>query len=98
MPPTLRNTTAAGRLACTERIDDATASDKVARVCGINANLLSSWVRLHERVGTAAPIRDVVEMTMPEPPAFVPVQIAAVAEQPTSSSTCRDAICAMLAN
>jgi transposase len=59
---------------------------KVARTCGINANVLSNWVRLHERAKAPAAARtgEVVEMA----PAFVPVRLepkAAAAH--TASST-----------
>ena len=48
---------------------------KIARTCGINANVLSNWVRQHERseCGTAAPQGEVIEM--PAAPAFVAVHI-----------------------
>ena len=48
---------------------------RVARTCGINANVLSNWVRQHERGkggGTAA-IGDVIEI--PAASAFVAVQM-----------------------
>lgn len=47
---------------------------KIARTCGINANVLSNWMRLYERgtVAAAAARGDVVEM---QSPAFVAVQI-----------------------
>lgn len=56
---------------------------KVARKCGINANVLSSWVRLHERVKAPAPAAsgEVVEMA----PAFVPVQLESAAQQAAST-------------
>ena len=46
---------------------------EVARTCGINANVLSNWVRLSERAKATAPTPggEVVEMARP---AFVPVQ------------------------
>lgn len=48
---------------------------KIARTCGINANVLSNWVRQHERskCGAAAPQGEVIEM--PAASAFVAVQI-----------------------
>jgi len=58
---------------------------KVARKCGINANVLSNWVRLHERAKTAAPAAtgEVVEMPAA---AFAPVQLEpTAAEQPAST-------------
>jgi transposase len=59
---------------------------KVARKCGINANVLSNWVRLHERAKAtpAAASGEVVEM--PASTAFVPVQLGPTApEQPVST-------------
>ncbi len=48
---------------------------KIARTCGINANVLSNWVRQHERskCGAAAPRGEVIEM--PAASAFAAVQI-----------------------
>lgn len=48
---------------------------KIARTCGINANVLSKWVRQHERIkcGAVAPRGEVIEM--PGASAFVAVQI-----------------------
>jgi len=48
---------------------------KIARTCGINANVLSNWVRQHERIkcGAAAPRGEVIEL--PAASAFVAVQI-----------------------
>jgi transposase len=56
-----------------------------ARTCGINANVLSNWVRLHERAKVPAPARtgEVVEMA----PAFVPVRLEPKAAAPTAAST-----------
>jgi transposase len=47
---------------------------RIARVCGINANVLSNWMRLHERgkSGGAAPRGEVIEMPAS---AFVAVQV-----------------------
>jgi transposase len=55
---------------------------KVARTCGINANVLSNWVRLHERAKAPAAARsgDVFEMA----PAFVPVHLEPKAAAPTT--------------
>ena len=49
---------------------------RIARACSINANVLSNWVRLHERAkaGAAAASGEVIEMPTPS---FVPVQIEA---------------------
>jgi transposase len=48
---------------------------KIARTCGINANVLSNWVRQHERgkCGAAASRGEVIEM--PTASAFVAVQV-----------------------
>ena len=48
---------------------------KIARTCGINANVLSNWLRQHERgkEGAAGPRGDVIEM--PAASAFVTVQV-----------------------
>ncbi len=49
---------------------------KLARDCGINANLLSTWIRKHERKGLAK--QAVVEAVSP---VFVPVHIEAAEPQ-----------------
>ena|SRR5688572_612772 len=58
---------------------------KVARKCGINANVLSNWVRQHERAKAAPPAAsgEVVEMAAA---AFVPVQLESTAPQPATST------------
>ena len=58
---------------------------KVARACGINANVLSNWVRLHERGnGAGAQSRgEVVEMPAP---AFVAVRMEPAPAQPEESA------------
>jgi len=48
---------------------------KVARVCGVNANQLNSWVRQRERALTARPNSPSGEVVEVPAPAFVPVQI-----------------------
>jgi transposase len=55
---------------------------RIARMCGINANVLSNWVRQHERgkCGAAAPRGDVIEM--PAASAFVAVQVDSVPPVP----------------
>ena len=55
---------------------------KIARTCGINANVLSNWVRQHERskCGAAAPRGEVIEM--PTASAFVAVQIDSTTPPP----------------
>jgi transposase len=57
---------------------------KLARECGINANLLASWIRLEGRSKVAVDTRsDVVEISSP---AFMPVRVeAAVPEQPEAT-------------
>lgn len=55
---------------------------KLARDCGINANLLSTWVRKHERKALAAPA--VVDDDSVSP-AFVPVHIEAAVPQGQTS-------------
>ena len=52
---------------------------KIARACGINANVLSNWMRLHERgkSGGAAPRGELIEM--PTAPAFVAVEVESTA-------------------
>jgi len=48
---------------------------RIARTCGINANVLSNWVRQHERgrCGAAVARGDIIEM--PAASAFVAVQV-----------------------
>ena len=55
---------------------------KVARTCGINANVLSNWLRQHERGkgGAAAPQGDVIEM--PAASTFVAVQVDSATPPP----------------
>ena len=55
---------------------------KVARTCGINANVLSNWLRQHERGkgGAVAARSDVIEM--PATSAFVAVQVDSAASPP----------------
>jgi transposase len=55
---------------------------RIARTCGLNANVLSNWVRQHERGkrGAAAPRGDVIEM--PVASAFVAVQVDSVPPVP----------------
>lgn len=54
----------------------------IARTCGINANVLSNWVRQHERskCGAAAPRGEVIEM--PAASAFVAVQVESASPAP----------------
>lgn len=48
---------------------------RIARLCGINANVLSNWVRQHERGkgGDVVPKSDVIDM--PSTSAFLAVQV-----------------------
>jgi transposase len=63
---------------------------KIARTCGINANVLSNWVRQHERgrCGAAVTRGDVIEM--PAASAFVAVQVDSVAPAPASVAPALD--------
>ncbi len=56
---------------------------KIARKCGINANVLSNWVRLSERAKATAPAAggDIIEIPAP---AFVPVQLESKPPPPPS--------------
>ena len=58
---------------------------KVARTCGINANVLSNWLRQHGRGkgGAAAPRGDVIEM--PSASAFVAVQVDSAPRPPAAA-------------
>lgn len=58
---------------------------RIARTCGINANVLSNWLRLHERgkSGATQPRGEVIEMPAP---AFVAVQMEAAPTQPPAAS------------
>ena len=57
---------------------------RIARTCGINANVLSNWVRQHERgrCGAAAARGDIVEM--PAASAFVAVQVDSALPAPVA--------------
>jgi transposase len=57
---------------------------RIARTCGINANVLSNWVRQHERGngGAAAARGDIVEM--PAASAFVAVQVDSALPAPVA--------------
>jgi transposase len=59
---------------------------KIARTCGINANVLSNWLRQHERGkgGAVAARSDVIEM--PATSAFVAVQVDSTASPPSPRS------------
>jgi transposase len=63
---------------------------KIARTCGINANVLSNWVRQHERskCGAAAPRGEVIEM--PAASAFVAVQVDAAPPEPVPATPTLD--------
>lgn len=57
---------------------------RLARDSGVNANLLSTWVREHERGKVKAAVRhEVIEMPSA---AFVPVQMEAARPEPTMPS------------
>ena len=58
---------------------------KVARKCGINANVLSNWMRQHERANAVPPAArgEVVEMAAA---AFVPVQLEPARPEPVMTS------------
>lgn len=60
---------------------------KIARTCGINANVLSNWLRQHERSkGVAVAARsDVIEM--PATSAFVAVQVDSATSPPPPPRT-----------
>lgn len=58
---------------------------KVARKCGINANVLSNWVRLHERAMAAAAAASGEVLEMPAP-AFVPMQLESTAQEQAAST------------
>lgn len=58
---------------------------KVARKCGINANVLSNWVRLDERAKAAAAAASGGVVEMPAP-AFVPVQLESTAQEQAAST------------
>jgi len=53
---------------------------KIARTCGVNANVLSNWLRQHERSKGVAARSDVIEM--PATSAFVAVQVDSAALPP----------------
>jgi len=49
---------------------------RIARECRVNANLLSDWIRRHEREQAAGDAVFEIGMCMPdEPAAFIPVQV-----------------------
>jgi transposase len=56
-----------------------TSLARVARLCGINANVLSNWVRQSERgkAGAVVPKADVIEL--PAASAFVAVEVSSAA-------------------
>lgn len=58
---------------------------RIARVCGINANVLSNWVRQDERQrgGSAAPGGDIIDV--PAAPAFLAVQLAPTPAAPAAA-------------
>jgi len=62
---------------------------KLARECGVNANQLNSWVRLHERkmARAALPNINVLEV---QAPAFVPVHVDAAPATSAKASVSMD--------
>jgi transposase len=58
---------------------------RIARTCGINANVLSNWVRLHERgkAGGASVSGDVIEMAAAS--AFLAVQVDPAPQPPSAA-------------
>jgi transposase len=65
---------------------------RLARECGVNANQLSTWVRVHQRAAettatTSAPLGEVVETC---PAAFVPVHIHGAPHRPEHVSVTLD--------
>jgi transposase len=63
---------------------------RIARTCGINANVLSNWVRQHERgkSGAVAPRGDVIEM--PSASGFVAVQVESAPPVPAPAAAALD--------
>lgn len=55
---------------------------KIARTCGINVNVLSNWVRQHERGEGGAAARQGEVIEMPAASAFVAVQVDSVLPPP----------------
>lgn len=53
---------------------------KIARECGVNANQLTTWIRLDERAQLAA-------TQAPPPLSFVPVRIEPAASEPVASES-----------
>ena len=70
---------------------------RIARLCGINANVLSNWVRQHERSkdGTASSRGDVIDI--PQASAFVAVAVDPAAP-PSPTPTLQWAVRARLPN
>lgn len=70
---------------------------RIARLCGINANVLSNWVRQHERRKdrTASPKGDVIDI--PQASAFVAVSVDP-APPPSPTPTLQWAVRARLPN
>lgn len=65
---------------------------RLARECGVNANQLSTWVRVHQRTADAAattsdPVGEVVETCCAS---FVPVQIHGAPQRPEHESVTLD--------
>jgi transposase len=66
-------------------LDSGVSLAKVARKCGMNANVLSNWVRQHERAKAVPPAASGEVVEMPAA-AFVPVQLESTAPQRTAST------------
>ncbi|MDM0071856.1 transposase [Variovorax sp. J31P207] len=73
-------------LACRE---SGVSIAKLARECGVNANQVNSWVRLHERkmAKAASPNMSALEV---QAPAFVPVHIDAASATPAQAPVSMD--------
>jgi transposase len=56
---------------------------KLARECGVNANLLTTWIRGRKRTNAVAAAADSEVVDVPAaPPAFMPVRVEQVVQQP----------------
>ena len=64
-----------------------TSLARIARLCGINANVLSNWVRQFERgkAGAVAPSGDVIDL--PSASAFVAVEVSSAAPPASAPPT-----------
>ena len=55
---------------------------KLARECGVNANLLTTWIRGRKRTTVVAAAGSEVVDAPVAPPAFIPVRVEPVVQQP----------------